>query len=308
MAAAAATEMGFDAALGQAWNDHADDPQGVAARWPALQTLATDELQIERLAALMHHVHGAHLGEWQRGAAALQALRALGAYRDDGPSDAALRRALASLATCAGEPASAQGLSASDRIRVGAMVVENLVTHAPARAIGLLHETLDAARHSGLPDNDPIHRAIAVASHNVACALEETKNRSADERALMILAAQASREHWALAGTWLEVERAEYRLAMTWLQADDPAQAREHAQACLAIVAANDGAALERLFGWEALGLAALVAGHADEHAYALAMAREAFGALSADDQGWCAETIAKLASTTGPAPPSRDS
>ena len=297
-AAAAATEMDFDAALGRAWNDHADDPQGVIARWPALQPLATDEPQIERLAALMHHVHGAHLGEWQRGAAALQALRALGAYRDDGPSGAALRRALASLAACAGETASAEALSASDRIRVGAMVVENLASQAPARAMGLLRETLEAAQRSGLTDNDPMHRAVAVAAHNVACALEGTTDRSADERALMILAAQASRAHWALAGTWLEIERAEYRLAMTWLQAGDLAQARQHAQACLDIVAANDGAALERLFGWEALGLVERAEGNLAGHAHALAMVRAAFAQLSADDQGWCAERVAKLAST----------
>ena len=300
-AAAAATEMDFDAALGRAWNDHADDPQGVIARWPALQPLATDEPQIERLAALMHHVHGAHLGEWQRGAAALQALqalRALGAYRDDGPSGAALRRALASLAACAGETASAEALSTSDRIRVSAMVVENLASQAPARAMGLLRETLEAAQRSGLTDNDPMHRAVAVAAHNVACALEGTTDRSADERALMILAAQASRAHWALAGTWLEIERAEYRLAMTWLHAGDVAQARQHAQACLDIVAANDGAALERLFGWEALGLVERAEGNLAGHAHALAMVRAAFAQLSADDQGWCAERVAKLAST----------
>ena len=290
--------MDFNTAMDQAWNDHADDPQGVTARWPALQALATDEPQIERLAGLMHHVHGAHLGEWQRGAAALQPLRALRAYRDDGPSGATLRRALASLAACAGAPASGDALSTSDRIRVGAMVVENLAAREPARAMGLLRETLAAAQRSGLPDNDPMHRAVAVASHNLACALEETTDRSADERALMILAAQASREHWERAGTWLEVERAEYRLAMTWLQAGNPAQARRHAQACLDIVAANDGAALERLFGWEALGLVERAAGDAAGHAHALAMARAAFAELSADDQGWCAESIDKLAIT----------
>ena len=186
-----------------------------------------------------------------------------------------------------------------DRIRVGAMVVENLAAREPARALGLLRETLAAAQRSGLPDDDPMHRAVAVASHNLACALEETTDRCADERALMILAAQASREHWERAGTWLEVERAEYRLAMTWLQAGDLAQARRHAQACLDIVAANDGAALERLFGWEALGLVERAAGHTAGHAHALAMARAPFTELSADDQGWCAGSIEKLAAFT---------
>ena len=288
--------MDFDAALAQAWNDHADHPQAVAARWPALRSLASDEPQIERLAALMLHVHGGHLGEWQAGAAALQGLRTLGAFRDDGSSGQSLRRALASLALCAGSVAPSDTLSASDRIRVGALAAENLNPHDPARAATLLRQTLELAEHSALPDDDPMHRAVAVATHNLACTLADKPDRSADERALMILAAQASRRHWALAGTWLNVERAEYRLAMTWLHAGDLAQARPHAQACLDIVEANHGAALERLFGWEALGLVERAAGDQAAHARALEKARAAFTELSADDQAWCQASLDKLA------------
>ena len=108
--------------------------------------------------------------------------------------------------------------------------------------------------------------------------------------------AQTARHHWAIAGTWLETERAEYRLANTWLQAGDLARAREHAQACLEIVAANGGVALERLFGWEALGLVERAAGNATGHAQALARAREAFAELDESDKSWCAASVDKLA------------
>ena len=63
-----------------------------------------------------------------------------------------------------------------------------------------------------------MHRALAITGNGLACTLEEKPDRTADERALMILAAQTARHHWAIAGTWLETERAEYRLANTWLQ------------------------------------------------------------------------------------------
>jgi hypothetical protein len=141
-----------------------------------------------------------------------------------------------------------------------------------------------------------MHRTLAATGNNLACTLEEKAGRSTEERALMILAAQTARHHWAIAGTWLETERAEYRLANTWLQAGDLARAREHAQACLEIVAANDGAALERLFGWEALGLVERAAGNATGHSQALARAREAFAELEASDKSWCAASIDKLA------------
>ena len=126
---------------------------------------------------------------------------------------------------------------------------------------------------------------------------EKRDARSADDRALMILSAQSARRHWERAGTWLEVERAEYRLAMTWLQAGDVAQARQHAQACLDIVAANEGAALERFFGWEALGVVERAAGNASAHAAALERVRAEFDELSSDDQSWCKESLDKLTS-----------
>ncbi|HEY8708172.1 MAG TPA: hypothetical protein VIM34_09255, partial [Burkholderiaceae bacterium] len=149
---------------------------------------------------------------------------------------------------------------------------------------------------SGLDAADPMNRALAVTSNNLACTLEHKTHRSTRECELMILAAQAARRYWERAGTWLETERAEYRLAMTWLQAGDPAQAREHAQACLDIVAANGAVALERLFGWEALGHVEHAAGDPAAHAEALARAREAYAELDEADQVWCAASVEALA------------
>ena len=112
----------------------------------------------------------------------------------------------------------------------------------------------------------------------------------------MIHAAQAARRHWAIAGTWLETERAEYRLAMTWVQAGDLAQARHHAQQCLDIVKVNDGPAIERFVAWEAIGVVERAAGSAAGHLQALAQAREAFAALDEGDRGWCRASLDKLA------------
>jgi hypothetical protein len=187
-------------------------------------------------------------------------------------------------------------MSASDRIRVGAMAASNLAERDTTRAQRLLQDALELAQRAGLPASDPMNRALAVTGNNLACALEEKAARSAEERALMILAAQTGRRYWELAGTWLETERAEYRLAMTWLQAGDPPRAREHAQACLAIVAAHDGPALERFSGCEALGLAERAAGNAGGHAQALADARAAFAELDPADRAWCAASLDKLA------------
>lgn len=290
--------MDFNAFMSQAWADHASDARAVAQRLHQGIALVSDEPQLARLADLAHHVHGEHLGDWLPGITFIERLTTLPAFVPDGPSGQTLRRCLASLALSAGDEPDLAALSPSDRIRIGALAATNLAQHNTPRATRLLHDALDRARAAGLPVTDPMNRSLAITGNNVACTLEEKSGRSDDERALMILAAQTARHYWAIAGTWLETERAEYRLAMTWLQAGDLAQARTHAQNCLEIVAANDGAALERLFGWEALGLVERATNNAAGHAQALAQARTAFAALDESDKSWCAASIDKLAAT----------
>ena len=255
----------------------------------------TEEAQLNQLTTLAHHVHGEHLGDWPGGIAFIESLSEVPAFAADGPSGQAQRRALASLRLSAGETVALDVLAPSDRVRVNAMAAANLAERDTARADRLLRDALDRAQRAGLPETDPLHRALAVTGNNLACTLEDKPARSADERALMILAAQTARHHWAIAGTWLETERAEYRLAMTWLQAGDPALARRHAQACLEIVGANQGAALERFFGWEALGRVERAAANTAGHAQALARAGEAFAELDEGDKAWCAGALRAL-------------
>lgn len=288
--------MDFATLIDKAWQDHATETADVACRLDEAVALVVDETQLNQLMHLGQHVHGEHLGQWHEGVAFVERLAALPAFLAEAASGQARTRSVASLRLAAGESAVLDGLSPSDRIRVVAMAASSLAERDTARAHTLLQQALELAQRAGLPAADPMNRALAVTGNNLACALEEKPGRSADERALMILAVQTARLHWALAGTWLETERAEYRLANTWLQAGDLARARENARACLEIVAANDGAALERLFGWEALGRVERAAGNATGHARALARAREAFAELDQSDKGWCAESIDKLA------------
>ena len=293
--------MDFDSFMGQAWDDHAADPQGVAARLgdAGLALLAQADpdaqaTQLPALATLAHHVYGEHLGQWHEGQALLQMLAALPAAAAPGAAADALRRCQASLALCAGDADARSGLSAADAIRVGAMAAAGLGPHDAARASLLLQDAVDATAQTALPAADPALRALAVNGNNLASTLEEKTSRSDEERALMILAAQTARTYWALAGGWLETERAEYRLAMTWLAAGDPARARQHADACLAIVSANDGAALERFFGWEALALVHRASDDAEGHAQAIAEMDQAFTALDEADRGWCQASLDK--------------
>jgi len=290
--------MDFDAFIDQAWNDHAGDPAGVAQRL-RIQGLAllSQETQIVPLANLAHHVWGEHLGQWQEGLDVQRQLAALPLCVPGSAAAQGLQRFMASLRLCAAEADSRPDLSASDRIRVTAMAAACLAQRDTPRALALFEDALAQADAAMLPDADPHTRALAVTGNNLACTLEEKAGRTADERRLMILAARTARRYWALAGGWLETERAEYRLAMTWLQAGDAAQGHQHARQWLAIVAAQDPAApaLERFFGCEALGLTERALGNAAGVMQALAQAESAFAALDEADRGWCQATLDKL-------------
>lgn len=264
--------------------------------------LAT-EPQWLALAHLAHHVHGQHLGAWDAGRDCLEAMTARPGYDAAGPSGAACRRWLASLALSQGAPPAGAlaRLDASDRIRVLAMAAANLAENRAApdlpRAAALWAQALDAAERSGLPDTDPMHRSLAATGNGLACAMEERRVRSPAERALMLSAAQAARAHWERAGTWLEVERAEYRLAMSWLQAGDAAQACRHAQACLDGIGARAASAFERYFGWEAMALArrGLGAASAADAAAAIESARAAYAELGPADRAACDASLQRL-------------
>lgn len=288
--------MEFDPFLDQAWTDHADDAAAVAARLitPGLGLLHQED-QVLPLAQLAQHLHGAHLGHWAEGVA-FQDLLAGHPLVAAGSTTAAAVQRFRSVLRLAGRIADDRvGQSTSDHVRLTALAAGALAAHDATRAQALLQEALDGAEAGSFADNDPAVRALAITGNLIAGTLEDLATRTDAERGLMVLGAQTGRRFWARAGTWLEVERAEYRLAKTWVKAGDAAQARAHAQQCLDTVKANDGAALEVFFAWEALGVAHHAADNSAALAQAVAEAETAFSALGTGDQGWCRPSLAAL-------------
>lgn len=111
----------------------------------------------------------------------------------------------------------------------------------------------------------------------------------------MILAAQTGRKYWEIAGTWLQVERAEYRVASTYLKADDPSSAVVHAQRCLKISQDNNAPALELFFAYEAITQVEKARNHSVGVEIAVRHAKTYFAQLSDYDKEWCKESLGRL-------------
>lgn len=291
--------MDFDSFMGQAWDEHGEQPAAVAARveTEGLALLrAVSEGQdkaIGRLAHLAQHVHGGHLGQWQRGLRLQEILIALPACSEGTATQ--LRRYVASLAIGGGEPGARAALPPGERVAAAALAASHLAEHDAARAEDLLKAATAEEAALALPDTHAAVRTLAITGNTIAGTLEERPTLSAAERTLMTAAAEAGRRYWARAGTWLEVERAEYRLSRSWCVAGDAAAARRHALECLRIVAENGNPPLEVFFGQEALALAEQAAGNAADRAAAVAAAGETFPLIEESDRSWCRPTLDKL-------------
>jgi hypothetical protein len=187
-----------------------------------------------------------------------------------------------------------------------------------AQARALLEEAEPAAAAS--TDNSA-RKAFAASANNVAQHLRVTMMATArvadsdapavptatvhgERVATMLTAAAVARRAWIRAGTWLQVERAEYQLALCHAVAGDGKAARVHALACLAICKANGADAVEHFYAEEALARAERAAG--DGAAAAAAQGRMADRLAEITDEEaipWCAADLAALTAPGGAAP-----
>jgi tetratricopeptide (TPR) repeat protein len=286
--------MTFSDFLNQAWSDHASNAEAVADRLNDAVTLLERNDQIPLLANLATHVLGEHLGRWDEGVSFLQRLHEHKCF-EQGESEKALSRSIAALRLSSGNEAVVDSFSFSDQIRILAVAAAALSAQKQAdRAQKYFRQALEKAQ-LGIPKDDPANRSLAVTGNNLACALEETAERSAAEMQMMILAAETGRKYWEIAGTWKEVLWAEYRLAMTYLKANDLRKAMEHAQTAIEIANENKAGPLELFFNYEALALVEKARGNPIGFAKSVDHAREFFNQLSAEDQKWCEDILLKL-------------
>jgi hypothetical protein len=284
----------LDTFIDQAWSDHAEEPAAVATRLPEGLLLVESDDQVSRLAMLAHHVMGEHLRQWGEAIEFLTALASRGAHGEGGAGT--LARCQASLSLCTDVDYDFTTMGESDQCRAMVMAASNLAAIHPARATRLLEDAV--MRASTLPDGDPGVRSLAAFSNNIAGTLRELNPLSTEQRNVMIRSAQVARTQWERAGTWLEVERAEYRLAVCWLAAGDAKLAMQHAKNCNSIVQHNGSEPLELFFAAEALAHPAQMLGDELSHSKAIATAQAAFATLRPEDQAWCRVTLEKLTSS----------
>lgn len=296
--------------LDQAHDAHSREPRAIADQLLArAAALPADETGAEAV-RLAEHVMLGHLADAGALQRFLQAVPRPSAAADPAPRAAwseARARVQWALHTLADEGAAAAqhdgrgapSLADAPRWRALQNVVLALagtgrVSEASAR---LSREAAAATAHA-----DPeARRAYAACTNNVALELREGPRGDPARDALMLEAAALARRAWAAAGTWLQVQRADYQLARCHAAIGRGPEALACARACLEACMANGAEADERFFAHEAMWHAHRAAG--DETA--AAAERQRMRALleeiaDAEMHAWCAATLAGIEDAPG--------
>lgn len=286
------SHMTFEEYLNDAWSRHGTDSTELLKKFKNHFSLINSSDEINQMGYLIAHVSGEHLGQWGRGIQLLNELR-------DHPKavdKTGLNRFIAALALGDDETFSLDDFSDSDKVRIYAMTASALAAqNDPGRASFYLAQA-EKLCHSNLANKDPAHRNLAIASNNLAVALHEKEELSHEEINLMIHAAFLSRKFWEIAGTWSEIERAEYWLAKTFLKANILDKAYAHAERCLEIISEHGNDPIEVFFGMEVMGQVEEARNNHLGKEQSLKGMKDSFAKMSPDDQKWCRETFDKMA------------
>lgn len=299
-----ATSEAFEQFLNQAWAGHADDAQGWAQRLRTDTPAPNDVPQLLALIRFTTHLLAEHLGRYDD---ARWRLSALAAHpQADASVQAAIRVAAASLSLAEHGSAAIAVFKVEDQVRAFAQAAAIAAAQRQlARALTMLARARSVLGHVQTADAAMV-RPLAVACNNIAWELHGLGDlRTPEDTAAMLEIAATSREHWARAGTWLEVQRADYCLALTHLAAGQLAAAFAHARSCLEACEANKAPAFEYVFAHEAQARVAEAQQKVASVQAHVLHAQAAFDQLSADDQAACRATLdglRKIAVTATPA------
>jgi hypothetical protein len=244
----------LDILLYDGFGEHAAEPEHYAAELEAAAEHEVPAQHLVQFARIAAHTLGEHLDDWPRArrladrllqgrAPTSETAKAWGHLHVARlmAGDAA-GAAQAEIDYCLGAGADFRGAVVEMKFLLVAALIGS--KRAP-EAASIYGGALSLARALG--EAAP-HRAIAVASNNLASELLEASGRSAAEDALMQTAASASHEFWLRAGNWLNDARGDYLEALVANALGDAAGALEHLDSALSLIDANGGAPVDETF------------------------------------------------------------
>ena len=278
--------INFDQKIKDLWGEHAKNTDQVIAAFDEAMTLAQNADQVKKVIHLVVHIYTDHRLDNN---AAFEVLTQIENSKLNNVETLEIIDNSKNIFRFVDDPQlNISEYSEANQIKILAGAVSLLVfSKKYDQALDFLSRATSLAKN--LANHDPSARSLAITGNNVACALGEKPERSAVESELMILAAKTGREFWEKAGSWLEVERAEYRLAQSYLKNRDFINSIKHANQCITICEKNTAPPLEFFYAFEAVTHVEKTIG---QPLRSLEKMKHYFNLLSDDDKKYCSPAL----------------
>ncbi len=129
-----------------------------------------------------------------------------------------------------------------------------------------------------------IHKQLAIELFNLTWDLMDKKDRTQAETDRMINAAHASRYHWEIAGTALNIARGEWQISRVYALLGRAEPCLYHAERCLQVTLENDLNDFDLAFAYEAMARACHLEGDVVETAKYYTLAQDAGAEIAEED------------------------
>lgn len=284
--------MNFKSYIDQAWAQHDKQTANVVQSYSLGLERAHSEDDILAFCRLVLHIAAEHDFNFE---AALQETQKIqkSEYAQSPAVKAVLLRQAASLKVMGEKKVDLSSFSISDRSLVFVVAASSfLYRNQFDKADDFLVQSVSASL--ALPSTDPAFKQMAMSCNNMAAFLSEKSELKTEEKKRMIDFAIYSRNFWEKAGTWLQVERAEYYLSRYFRKISDWDKALKHAELCLQICKSEKAPAVEMFFAHEALALTSKEMNDQFQFEKNLEQMKIFFNQCSESDQSWMQQSLKK--------------
>ncbi len=280
--------MKFNEYLQTSWSQHTLDSKKIAAEFKENFKLMETEDDVMSMARLIVHVCGEHLGDWEHGITLLKKLKNNATIKDKNE----MNRNVAILNLGNFPDTKLDNFNFSDQSIIYAQTASALANLGGIKNADKFYRLACQLAEESLNKEDGAIKTLAMSGNNIAANLENKKHRNEKENELMLFSAKKARVFWEMCGTWLEIERAEYRLSKTQLQLENFEQALIHADNCLNIIIENKAAPLEAFFAYELKCLIFHAQKNKDAFTRSLDLMKLEYDSLTNDELEWCRDVM----------------
>lgn len=131
---------------------------------------------------------------------------------------------------------------------------------------------------------EEFHQQYAVGLNNLVWELLGKEARTPQEDDLMIHAAHASRYHWSMVGTAINLQRGEWLISRVYATLNHPESALYHAQRCFYFTMEEELVDFDLAYAYEAMARAYAAAGDEGEYDKYMNLATEAGEKIAAEE------------------------